>query len=120
MMKTLRYLFCTLAFCLVMSPATVTVAQYSYQGANPGGLAKGTNLNELIINIVKWILGFTAALAILMIIFGGIMYIVSSGDSGRIDTAKNIVIYAIAGLVVVLLSYAIVASISRGLGAGGA
>lgn len=119
-MRIVQHVLFAMACCVVMVPAAVTVAQYNYSGANPGGLAQETDLSNLIIEIVKWILRFTAALAILMIIFGGIMYIVSSGDSGRIDTAKNIILYAIVGLVVILLSYAIVASISRGLGAGGA
>jgi len=119
-MKILHYTCVAMAFFMIIAPTSVTVAQYSYTDAYPQGVTREADAKKVIMNIVKWILGFTAALAILMIIFGGIMYIVSSGDSGRIDTAKNIVVYAIVGLVVVLLAYAIVASVSRGLGAGGA
>lgn len=121
-MKKIQHILWTLALCTVMvpvvTPVTVTAQGYDYMSADPGGLARDTDFANLLMRVVKWILGFTAALAILMIIFGGIMYIVSSGDSGRIDTAKNIILYAVMGLIVILLSYAIVASISRGLGAG--
>lgn len=47
---------------------------------------------------------FIISLAVLAIIFGGIMYILSGGDERRSSTAKNIIIYAILGLVIALLA----------------
>ncbi|MCL2173853.1 hypothetical protein FWH58_00925 [Candidatus Saccharibacteria bacterium] len=59
----------------------------------------------LIINIMLFIIGI---LCIIMIIFGGIRYTTSTGDKGRIDNAKNTIIYAVVGLIVAIVAYALV------------
>ena len=43
-----------------------------------------------------------------MLIYGGIRYVLSSGDSGAVQNAKNTIMYAIIGLVIAILAYAIV------------
>jgi hypothetical protein len=43
-----------------------------------------------------------------VIIFGGIRYVTSTGDSSRVKAAKDTVTYAVIGLIVALLAYAIV------------
>ena len=43
-----------------------------------------------------------------MIIYGGFRYVTSGGDSGHVSSAKNTIIYAIVGLVVVALAQFIV------------
>jgi hypothetical protein len=46
--------------------------------------------------------------SVIMIIIGGFKYIISSGDSANVTSAKNTILYAIIGLVVVLLAQIIV------------
>jgi hypothetical protein len=79
-------------------------------------LAKG------VVNIFSIIVG---AVAIIMLIYGGFRYITSGGDSGRVGNAKNTLLYAIIGLVIVALAQIIVqfvlnksSSISAGSGLG--
>jgi hypothetical protein len=43
-----------------------------------------------------------------MLVFGGFKYIISGGDSSKVTSAKNTIIYAIIGLIIVILAYAIV------------
>ena len=65
-------------------------------------------VNETItlgLNIFSAIVGI---IAVVMIIVGGIKYITSSGDSGNITSAKNTIMYAVIGLVVVALAQIIV------------
>jgi cytochrome bd-type quinol oxidase subunit 2 len=57
------------------------------------------------INVFSTIVG---VIAVLMIIYGGLRYITSGGDSGKITNAKNTIIYALIGLVVVALAQFIV------------
>jgi hypothetical protein len=54
-----------------------------------------------IINVFSIIVGIVA---VIMIIYGGFRYITSGGDSGRVGNAKNTLIYAIVGLIIVALS----------------
>jgi len=49
-----------------------------------------------------------AVIAVIMIIIGGVRYITSGGDSGNVTNAKNTILYAIIGLVVVALAQILV------------
>ncbi len=64
--------------------------------------------NGVITRITNLILASIGIISIVMIIIGGIRYIVSGGDSKKVTDAKNTILYAIIGLVICLLSYAIV------------
>lgn len=64
-----------------------------------GILTKATRLVAIVVGIA----------AVIMIIIGGIQYVVSSGDPTNVTNAKNTVFYAIIGLVVALLAQGIIA-----------
>lgn len=66
---------------------------------------KVNGLITLIINIFSIVVG---VVAVIMIIIGGLKYITSSGDSNNVTSAKNTILYAIIGLVVVALAQFIV------------
>ena len=68
----------------------------------------GAKPSDLISKIVSTLLFVVGALSVVMIIVGGIMYVTSNGDSGRITLAKNTLTYAIIGLVVAFLAFAVV------------
>jgi len=65
------------------------------------GTQKIQDIVTLVVNIFSVIVGIVA---VIMIIYGGFKYITSGGDSGNITSAKNTIIYAIIGLVVVALA----------------
>lgn len=69
-------------------------------------------------NVIKWLLGLSGALALLSIVVGGIRMILSFGDDQRVASAKRIIGWAVAGLLIILLSYAILNLISQLLGTG--
>lgn len=58
-----------------------------------------------ITNVLLFIIG---AISVIMLIIGGIRYTVSGGDAAAVTAAKNTILYAIVGIVVALLAYAIV------------
>lgn len=58
--------------------------------------------------IIGQILLLAAALAVIVIIYGGIRYVISQGESSHLTAAKNTILYAVVGLIVSLLAYAIV------------
>jgi hypothetical protein len=74
------------------------------------GLAKGT-AQDTIKAVTNWVLGITGAVAILFIIYGGFRYITASGNQTNMEAAKNILIKAIIGLVIVVVAYVIVTAI---------
>ena len=88
----------------------------------PGGAVRFTNplstnsFEALVMGIINWILGIVVSLAILFLIIGGLMYIISAGDEEKIKKAKNIILYAIIGLGVVILSWSIITELKDILG----
>ncbi len=60
---------------------------------------------KLIINLFSLVVG---VVSVIMIIIGGLKYITSGGDSGNVTSAKNTILYAIIGLVIVALAQFIV------------
>ena len=66
------------------------------------------NLGNVIEDITNVLLFIIGAVAVIMIIVGGIKYVLSNGDSAQITSAKNTILYAVIGIVVALLAYAIV------------
>lgn len=64
-----------------------------------------TSIVQTIINVFSLVVG---AISVIMIIIGGFRYIISNGDSGGVSGAKNTILYAIVGLVIVLFAQVIV------------
>ncbi len=72
------------------------------------GTAAGSTLTAIarkVINILSIIVGIVA---VIMIIIGGFRYVTSGGASDKVGGAKNTLIYAIIGLIIVALAQAIV------------
>ncbi len=58
-----------------------------------------------ITNVILLIIGIVS---VIMLIYGGLRYILSGGDSKKVTDAKNTILYSIIGLIISLLAYAIV------------
>lgn len=71
-----------------------------------------TGVFVTITNILLFIIG---AVAVIMLVIGGVRYTVSGGDSNAVSAAKNTILYAIIGIVVAILAYAIVNFVIKGL-----
>jgi len=69
---------------------------------------KDTSAGDAIKNVVNVLLYLLGATAVIVIVVGGIMYATSGGESANVTKAKNMIMYAVIGLVLALLAYAIV------------
>lgn len=72
------------------------------------GTEDDKNLEGDLTNIVNVIIGLLGIVAVITIIFGGVNYMTANGDSSKIKKAKDTILYGVIGLVVVILSAAIV------------
>ena len=81
----------------------------SAQGKNQPASLFGTDgengVFRAIVNIMLFIVG---AVAVIMLIVGGLRYVISSGDQNQVTAAKNTILYAIVGIVVAVLAFAVV------------
>lgn len=64
-----------------------------------------TGVFRTVTNILLFIIG---AVAVIMLVIGGIRYTISGGDQNQVTAAKNTILYAIIGIVVAILAYAAV------------
>lgn len=102
-------------------PATTPVsAQWTLQGSTevsqgdgqPSELFGDSGIFTTIINILLFIIG---VVAVIMLIIGGIRYVVSGGDQAAVTAAKNTILYAVIGIIIAILAYAIVNFVIVGL-----
>ncbi len=87
-------------------------------GLNPVVVTNTDSLTigNILTTIILWVLGFSAAVAVLFLIIGGLQYITASGNEKRAEAAKSTILYAVIGLVVILLSFVIVGVIKANVG----
>lgn len=71
------------------------------------------DLKETIINVIKWALGLLGLVAVIVILYGGFLWLTSRGNEQQIDKAKRVLINGVIGLVIILLSWAIVLFVQR-------
>lgn len=91
------------AACDVTNMSVSSGADCAKGNGQPSQLFGDGGIFNRITSILLFIVG---AVAVIMLIFGGIRYIVSGGDQANVTAAKNTILYAIVGIVVALLAYA--------------
>lgn len=81
----------------------------------PADLFGDTGVFKQVTNTILYIVGI---IAVVMLIIGGIRYVISGGDSKKVTDAKNTVLYAIIGLIIAFLAFAIVNFVISALPSG--
>ncbi|MEI7689537.1 MAG: pilin [Candidatus Saccharibacteria bacterium] len=69
---------------------------------------KNQNFQDIVVNIINVVLYAMGSMAVLIIIIAGILYATSAGNDDAVKKAKNTLLYAVIGLVVTILAFAIV------------
>ncbi len=82
-------------------------------GALPGG--PGSRFSLELLQIINLFLGIVGLIAVAYLIYGGFRYMTSAGNEETTEQAKKIIVNSIIGLVVIILSYIIVVTISNAL-----
>lgn len=66
------------------------------------------DINSLTKSLINALLTILGAVAVISIVIGGLRYVTSDGDAGKIKSAKDVILYSVIGVIVAILSYAIV------------
>jgi len=80
--------------------------------SNPLGVS---DINTLAATIINNILGFVGTISLLLFIYGGLVLMTSAGVSAKIETGKNIIVYAVVGMAIVFTSYILVKFVIQGI-----
>lgn len=114
-------------FTVITAPVSAAVdfslrngVDLAHGDGQPTNLFGVDGIFNTVANILLFIVG---ALSVLMLIIGGIRYVVSGGNQTAVTAAKNTILYAIVGLVIALLAYAVInfvlTTLVPGSGGGG-
>ena len=103
-------------FATGLATAALIAAPFAAFAATPfsienvgGSVGLGTaDLKATIVNIISWVLGILALVAVVMIIIGGFQWMTAAGNEEKIEKAKKVISAAVIGLIIVLLAWAIV------------
>ena len=112
--KVLTAVMCLAMAFTVASPVSLPVyadakdeVKKGADMTNSGGSAK-QDLPDVITTIINVMLFIAGALAVIMIIYGGIRYITAHGDEKQVKVAKDTIVYSVVGLIIAIVAYALV------------
>ena len=69
--------------------------------------------STMVTHTINWVIGIAGIVSAIFVVYGGISYITSSGDSNKLQKAKNTILYALIGLVIVALATIITSFVSN-------
>ncbi len=95
----------------------VVFAKWGLENLADTGLPQDTP-GAFIARIVSYALGFIGIILIVMIIYGGFLYMTGGGNEKQTETAKNVLTYAIIGAVVIFSAYIIARLVISALTSG--
>jgi len=124
--KTLTGIFAAFVFALVAAFSPVAPSAHAADATCDSGASAGISAGldcaqgedvpttlfggtdsifTTIVNVLLFVIG---AISVIMLIYGGIRYTTSGGNSASVTAAKNTILYAIIGLIIAFLAFAIV------------
>lgn len=128
MNRTFKILFAFVAAIMLAMPA-VTLAQLNPANTGLTAAAAGTGLNSgctgtecvvtIIANVINIVLGFLGVVLLLIVMYAGFKWMTSDDKGDDVKKAKDMIKNAVAGLVVITVSYAFAAFVIQTLGSLG-
>ena len=100
------------AFALSASVAGATSTPTDGWGYKQAPMGVETDIEQAIMNVTNYILGFIAIIATLVIIFGGVQYLTAGGNEDTVANAKKTIGAGVIGMVIAGLAYAMVIVVS--------
>ncbi|MDA1060403.1 MAG: PKD domain-containing protein [bacterium] len=89
------------------------LAQLSAEGYDPA-LVVTTDFRDFVLLVVNFALGFLGLVAVIIVIYGGTLYVTAGGEEEKTQKGKKAITYAVIGLLIVLGSFAFVNTIIGG------
>jgi len=99
---------CTMATLCAGKAMALTVREGAEAARAEGMPAELVGIDGVFTRITNTVLYAVGVISVIMLIWGGLRYIMSGGDSKKITDAKNTILYAIIGLIIAVLAFAIV------------
>lgn len=103
--------FATFAFLFFVVATPVCLADpFGFDYANDLGLSN-TNVTDprvMAVNVVQFFMTFLGIIAVVIILYGGFVWMTAAGNEDKVGTAKKIIIAGAIGLAIIIAAYVIV------------
>lgn len=101
---------CALFFQVNFAQAQTLEDKLGVQYAENIGLpeAEDEDVRDMTVTIVKYLITFLGIIAVIIILYGGFIWMTAAGNDDRVKKAKDIIIAGIIGLIIVISAFAIV------------
>jgi hypothetical protein len=106
-------IFPVLIFLLLLSTENAMAVSLNDATFKPLG---DLTIPQIIGKVISILLGLSGALALLMFVYGGVVWMTAQGNTEKVGQAQKILIWSILGLIIIFTSYAIVSQVLRLLG----
>lgn len=115
--KTLTQAFIGLAIVMLSNVIlnTIRIALVGSNGSFADDCVSGScaDPNTMVTNAIQWVIGVAGVVSAIFVVVGGISYATSAGDSSKLQKAKQTILYALIGLIIVALAEIITAFVSN-------
>ncbi|MBU0636856.1 MAG: pilin [Patescibacteria group bacterium] len=118
MKKVIKFSLFILFFLIIFSQINVVGAEAGTTVSipNPLGATTGTSIPILLGKVINTALSVVGSLALVMFVYGGITWMLSSGSPEQVTKGKNIFIWATVGLIIIFSAYALVTLVFTSMG----
>ena len=106
MKKIIAVVLIIMSFALVSSPA-LAISTGLEETAEKAGVKVDADPAEIVGQFLKVFIGFLGIVLLVVIIYGGFLWMTAGGDETQVQKAKAWILNGIIGLIIVLLAYAI-------------
>jgi hypothetical protein len=113
--KIFPIIFTSIFFPIYCSKAKALM-DYTSEACRKSGNCELNDFVRLFVGVYKIIFGIIGSVTLLMIIFGGVTFLISGGNPEKIAKGKKIILNAFIGLAIVFFSYMIITYIINNLG----
>ena len=112
MSKILLILLLLSFYCLLFFQPVLAAETEPIEMENPLG---ETSLSALIAKILKKVLGLTGVIAVIMFIYGGILWMTSGGNPEQVKKGRDTLLWAVIGLAFIFFAYSLLHFILKSL-----
>jgi hypothetical protein len=100
------------ASAVALAAPSVVFGAFRLPSTAQAGNLDDSSIGVVLGNITNWLLSIVGILGVIGFVVSGLMYITAAGDEKRIESAKQIMLYSIVGVVVALIGLIAVSAIS--------
>ncbi len=112
-------LFFVLLFLLIININTIKAEGFVPESGIKTGNYSLNDMVSVIVIVANRMLGIVGSLSLAMFIYGGVVFLISAGNSDKVKQGQQIILGAVIGLVIVFASYAIIQLVFTALGIKG-